>query len=351
MKKIGIILIIIGLSTILYSYKPLLNTIGADSGWDSSYSEGSTYSSSSSSSDYSSSISLSRESHGAIFSTDIKTSVFVEIILSFFYAMLFSVSLPFIIKDDKTRFVTIIGLTIMRLGIVIGIRLSGFEEMTRVSLIILFVLTMITVFISFIREICSQLDFIKRGNTVRRANERELRLLDFKNNEILKSMGIDPEELKEELYQNFIDIQLAWMNFDYDKLQELCSDELYNSYKKELEVLMFKNDQNIMNSFHLKEISIENVIEQKDYLEISIYLDITFKDYVIDRSTRKVIQGNKWNKIHNEYHLEFKKNKNVLSNCPTCGSKLENYTNNCSCCGSIIPNNHRNFVLFIKEKK
>ena len=87
------------------------------------------------------------------------------------------------------------------------------------------------------------------------------------------------------------------MNFDYDKLQELCSDELYNSYKKELEVLMFKNDQNIMNSFHLKEISIENVIEQKDYLEISIYLDITFKDYVIDRSTKKVIQGNKWNKI------------------------------------------------------
>ncbi len=353
MKKIGIIIIlVIGLSTILYSYKPLLTTIGADSGWDSSYSGGSSSSSSSSSSDYSSSSSSSGGGgRGDMFSTDVKDSILGEIFLSFFYIMLFSTTLPCVIKNEKTRFITIVILTIARLGIAIAIRLSGFEEMTGVSLILLFALTMLAVFISFIKEICSGFNSIKRMNTIRSAEERELRILDFKNNEILKSMGIDPEILKKELYQNFIDIQIAWMNFDYEKLQELCSNELYNSYKKDLEILTLKNGQNIMNSFHLKELKIENIIEQEDHIEVAIYLDIIFRDYVINRSTKKVIRGKKYKYIHNIYHLEYKKNKNVLLNCPTCGSKIERYASTCSYCGSIIPNNNRNFVLFIKEKK
>ena len=54
-KSIIVLLLIIVLGTVLYTYKPLLNTIGADSGWDSSYDSGGSSSSSSSwsSSDYS----------------------------------------------------------------------------------------------------------------------------------------------------------------------------------------------------------------------------------------------------------------------------------------------------------
>ena len=41
MKKYGLIIILVLLfGAILYSYKPLLSTIGADSGWDSSYDSG-----------------------------------------------------------------------------------------------------------------------------------------------------------------------------------------------------------------------------------------------------------------------------------------------------------------------
>ena len=36
-------------------------------------------------------------------------------------------------------------------------------------------------------------------------------------------------------YNLFYEVQMAWMNFDYTKLKELCSDELYNSLRRELE--------------------------------------------------------------------------------------------------------------------
>ena len=34
-------------------------------------------------------------------------------------------------------------------------------------------------------------------------------------------------------YQIFYDTQMAWMNFDYEKLRQLLTDELYNSYKNQ----------------------------------------------------------------------------------------------------------------------
>ena len=32
--------------------------------------------------------------------------------------------------------------------------------------------------------------------------------------------------LKTMAYDNFLKVQKAWMNFEYDKLRELCTDEL-----------------------------------------------------------------------------------------------------------------------------
>ena len=47
-------------------------------------------------------------------------------------------------------------------------------------------------------------------------------------NKILKEIpGFNINEFKKEVLDNFISVQEAWMNFDYDKLQSLLTDELY----------------------------------------------------------------------------------------------------------------------------
>ena len=43
------------------------------------------------------------------------------------------------------------------------------------------------------------------------------------------------------------------MEFDYNKLKEILSDELYNPYEVDLEVLKTKNQKNIMKDFELFE--------------------------------------------------------------------------------------------------
>ena len=58
------------------------------------------------------------------------------------------------------------------------------------------------------------------------------------------------DEFIQKLYDIFLEVQIAWMNFDYEKLKELCSDELYNSYKSDLEVLKSKHCKNIMQDFN-----------------------------------------------------------------------------------------------------
>lgn len=59
------------------------------------------------------------------------------------------------------------------------------------------------------------------------------------------------EKIAEEAYQIYYDIQMAWMDFDYDVLKTLVTDELFHMYKNQLETLKMKNQQNIMSNFEL----------------------------------------------------------------------------------------------------
>ena len=64
------------------------------------------------------------------------------------------------------------------------------------------------------------------------------------------------EEFKTQLYKMFYDIEIAWMNFDYGTLKELCTDELYNT--NELFSYTVNPEKNDMrkNSYSFEELNI-----------------------------------------------------------------------------------------------
>ena len=134
---------------------------------------------------------------------------------------------------------------------------------------------------------------------------------------------ISKDELKNKISKQFIDIQESWMNFDYENLRKLCTDELYNQYKTLLETSKLKNEQNIMSDFLVKEISIYDVKQINDIIKINVYLDIKFKDYVISTKNNKVVRGSKNIFFNNSYELEFVKSiNNKITKCPSCGAKV-----------------------------
>ena len=151
-------------------------------------------------------------------------------------------------------------------------------------------------------------------------------------------------------YNLFYEVQMAWMNFDYTKLKELCSDELYNSLRRELEEIEKKKEKNIMKDFKVNKVAVIEMNNYADKLEIVMMLDVSFYDYIIDKH-KFVIRGSSTKKINNIYNLTYQKKYERLDNCPSCGAKVtSNLNSNCEYCGSILINNNKDFVLSLINK-
>ena len=116
--------------------------------------------------------------------------------------------------------------------------------------------------------------------------------------------GYSEKRLLEDFYEIFVMIQKAVSNFDYETLEEYCSNKLYKEYKKSLESLQDHRCNNIIKSFkHIKS-SVKNVAVVNNKLQADIYLEVSFYDYVEDED-KNTMYGKKDEKTTNSYNLEF----------------------------------------------
>lgn len=159
--------------------------------------------------------------------------------------------------------------------------------------------------------------------------------------------GYTLNSLKKELFDKFIDIQMAWMNFDYDMLRKLCTDELYNSYLAQLEVLKAKNGKNIMEYFENVASKITSIHEENGLITIQVFMAVSFYDYVINTTTNSVTRGNKNRKILNNYQMTFVISpSSSIDKCPSCGAPIkEGSSTTCAYCDSTIVKKSNDFVL------
>lgn len=163
---------------------------------------------------------------------------------------------------------------------------------------------------------------------------------------VFNQYNINKEELKGLFFNRFIDIQNAWMNFDYDTLSKMCTNELFNTYKSQLNVLKVKNGKNIMHSFKLLDCKITQISKVNNKLNFTVYMKISFYDYVINTKTNKVTRGNKYSPITNNYVMTFIKGNTVVDKCPSCGAKiLGNTTDRCEYCRSVIVKDSSGYIL------
>lgn len=148
------------------------------------------------------------------------------------------------------------------------------------------------------------------------------------------------EQVKKDVFARFVNIQDAWMNFDYDALRECCTDELYNTYVSQLETLKLKNGQNIMSDYQNLDMKITNITSENNVVSLTVYAEIRFHDYVINVKTNEVTRGSKDRLMTNHYLMTFvvkKGDAKSIKNCPSCGAPFEhNASGICEYCGSTI---------------
>lgn len=164
------------------------------------------------------------------------------------------------------------------------------------------------------------------------------------------------EESKKEFisnrYQDYVDIQNAWMNFDYDTLKAKTTNELYNQYQMQLETLKVKGQKNVMRDFKYIDGKILNIVESNNKVIVTVEIVTKFYDYIIEESTNEVVRGNARKTITIFYRMKFVRDINIdeIIHCPNCGAELrKTSTNVCEFCKTIITKESEEWLLAEKE--
>ena len=165
---------------------------------------------------------------------------------------------------------------------------------TQFLLILMFVLAVI----SFISKM-----IIRKNSKVKK--EKKV-FEDIKENEFNNYFtDISLDELKKKIFSNYTDIKSAISNFDYDRLRELCTDELFHFYTERMETIKNDNKQNIMKAFKNRQLNITRVFKEDNQLVVMVYLDLAYLNYYIDSTDESIISGDKVYDIEEGYILHF----------------------------------------------
>ncbi len=160
----------------------------------------------------------------------------------------------------------------------------------------------------------------------------------------------DKEQFYSFVYKNFVKVQTAWMNFDYESLRMHLTDELYNTYKSQLKTLELKKQVNVMKGFELVDRAIQSFSKSNKEYTIELKFRIKFFDYLTTQKGN-LLRGNDKKRLVMTYSLTYVKSISDKPNkCPNCNAPLENNASSvCPFCNSTVVSDKHGFVLAKKE--
>lgn len=168
-----------------------------------------------------------------------------------------------------------------------------------------------------------------------------LRVGDGKNSETIQTA-----------YNNYVEIQKAWMNRDLTPVKHILTDEIFNMYQMQVETLIEDNQVNVMSHFEFVCGDIISVNTKKNIETTKVILCVNCKDYIKDLNKHKVVSGDKGATITYVYELTFIRdlNSNELSNCPSCGALVKNQMSiTCPYCNNSLLLTSSNLTLSNKK--
>lgn len=158
------------------------------------------------------------------------------------------------------------------------------------------------------------------------------------------------EKFLKERFDDYVMIQNAWTNFNYDTLRSILTDELYNQYVMQLDTLKIKNQKNVMSEFEYRDSKITQISNENNQIMIKVEMIVSFYDYIAQ--DKIIVRGNPNAKVIQHYEMTFVCSMTKLDTCPNCGAKLEgNASNKCDYCGSVVSGLSDKWVMSKKESK
>lgn len=206
--------------------------------------------------------------------------------------------------------------------------------------------------------------FAKKYAAKKEAKWRSFRLAgSFENQKYDPKLSLNPklfskyiqDETEEQFlldrFQDYITIQNARMNFDYDAINAKTTDEMYNQYRMQLEMIEKKHQKKVMKDFSFVNGSVVEIEKIDDQTILTMEMNVKFYDYIINKENNEVVFGEKDKKISVYYLMIFVRNdkKNTITKCPNCGAEIKKGADTCEFCRSKITKESDEWLLARKK--
>ena len=117
----------------------------------------------------------------------------------------------------------------------------------------------------------------------------------------------DFEEVREQIFQLYKDIEIAKMKFRYVILDEKLDKNLYVKCEEKLKEMKKNHQKLVATDIVLEEFRILSRSVEKDMETIDVFLHVSQYDYVIDKE-KKVVRGTDEGRYQIEYKITVTKN-------------------------------------------
>jgi len=154
----------------------------------------------------------------------------------------------------------------------------------------------------------------------------------------------------------FLKLQQAWTERDWKVIRPFESEELFAQHNQQLEEFIRNNKINVIEKIAVKSCKLVSFAEDGDKEVVKVKLSAVMRDYVIDATSRKVLESDPNKDWYMNYILTFNRKKGVktqeglsnksTTNCPNCGAPTQiTSAGQCEYCGSIITTGEHDWVL------
>lgn len=154
----------------------------------------------------------------------------------------------------------------------------------------------------------------------------------------------------------FVKLQNAWTARDWEPMRPFETESLFEQHKSQVQGYIDTNRINVMDRIAVNYATIYRFRQEGDRDILEIALKSTMKDYIIDATTKQLLEGSKTQDRVTVYKMTFERKTGVLTpegtaeikttNCPNCGAPTQiTSAGKCEYCGSVITTGANTWVL------
>ena len=211
------------------------------------------------------------------------------------------------------------------LGFLIGLLLGS--NGGRIVFIIIIIL--IIVYAKNHKETMNRPRNVYRPNIVNTDNITKDRSLQVERQIVAVDPLFNEEKFISFTKELFVKLQNAWTERDWEPMRLFETAELFEQHKSQVQGYIDTNRINVMDRIAVNYSYLYSFRQEGDKEILEVALKSTMKDYIIDATTKELLEGSKTEDRHTLYKLTFERKKGVLTqesdeikttNCPNCGA-------------------------------